>query len=316
MAFENVIVPAGTKVVVLMGGDSAEREVSLNTGAQVAEALSSQGLEVTTVDASESDFIASIQGASPDAVFVCLHGRDGEDGTVQGLLELLDIPYVGSGVLASALAMDKVMSKHFFAHSDISTPDYVALRRGEPYDVAEITERLGDKTVAKPANEGSAIGVTISHTSDELPAAIETAFVHDDLVLVEAFVAGVEVTVGVLGNDEVVALPTIEIIAEHEFYDYESKYVTGMSEHIIPARIPQSLVCECEALAIRAHEILGCRGMSRSDMIVTSDGEVELLEINTIPGMTSTSLLPDAARAGGLEFPRLCEVLVGLALEG
>jgi len=302
-------------VVVLMGGDSAEREVSLNTGAQVAGALKKRDLDVVTIDTKEPTFIAMIQEAEPAAVFVCLHGRDGEDGTMQGLLELLRIPYVGSGVLASALAMDKVMSKHFFAHSGVRTPDYVALRRGEPYDVSVITRRLGDKTVAKPANEGSAIGVTISHTPEELPAAIEAAFAHDDLILIEAFVTGVEVTVGVLGNDEVVALPTIEIVAEHEFYDYDSKYVFGMSKHIIPARISQELIDECERLAIKAHEVLGCRGMSRADMIVTADGAVEMLEVNTIPGMTNTSLLPDAAKAAGLEFPRLCEVLVGLALE-
>jgi len=316
VGFESVNVKAGIRVVVLMGGDSAEREVSLNTGAQVAGALKECDLDVVTIDTKEPTFIAMLQEASPDVVFVCLHGRDGEDGTMQGLLELLDIPYVGSGVLASALAMDKVMSKHFFAHSDVRTPDYVALRRGESYDVSAITERLGDKTVAKPANEGSAIGVTISHDPGELPAAIEAAFLHDDLILIEAFVTGVEVTVGVLGNDELVALPTIEIVAEHEFYDYESKYVSGMSAHIIPARISQELIDECEQLAIRAHEVLGCRGMSRADMIVTSDGTVELLEVNTIPGMTKTSLLPDAAKAAGLEFHRLCEVLVGLALEG
>ncbi len=316
MGLDSAHVAPGTRIAVLMGGDSAEREVSLNTGSQVAEALSAKGHPVTTIDTRDAGFIREIQDAQPDVVFIALHGRDGEDGTVQGLLELLRIPYVGSGVLASALAMDKVMSKHFFARFDLPTPDYVAIRKGEPYDAPAIARRLGAKTVAKPANEGSAIGVTIVHSEEELPAAIEDALRYDDLVLVEAFVPGVEVTVGVLGNEELMALPSIEIVPEHEFYDYESKYVPGMSRHIIPARVDDSALKECERISIEAHQVLGCRGMSRSDLIVAEDGSIQLLEVNTIPGMTRTSLLPDAARAAGMEFPQLCELLVGLALEG
>ncbi len=303
------------KVLVLQGGRSAEREVSLNTGSQVAEALSSLGHQVIAVDAAAHDFIEQIKAAEPDVVFVCLHGRFGEDGTVQGLLELIGLPYVGSGVLASALAMDKVMSKYLFACMDIPTPDFVALRRSETWDAEEITRRLGRKTVVKPANEGSAIGVTIAHEPAELPAAIELAFTHDTSVLVEAFVSGVEVTVGVLGNDELTALPTLEIVPEHEFYDYDSKYVPGMSRHIVPARLSEELQAECRRMALDAHRALGCRGMSRSDTIVTESGEAYLLETNTIPGMTATSLLPDAARAAGIEFPALCDILVRLALE-
>jgi D-alanine-D-alanine ligase len=304
------------KVAVLMGGRSAEREVSLNTGAQVAAALAEAGHEVVTIDSGAEGFIGELEAARPDAVFICLHGRLGEDGTVQGLLELLDLPYVGSGVLASALAMDKVMSKHFFAQEGIPSPAYVHVRRGEPVDIDEITRTLGSKTVVKPANEGSAIGVTIAHEPAELPAALEEAFRFDDSVLIEQFVAGVEVTVGVIGNDEPLALPTLEIVPEHEFYDYESKYVPGMSRHIIPARVSEEARAECVRLSLLAHRALGCRGMSRSDTIVTGDGRVELLEVNTIPGMTSTSLLPDAAAAAGIEFPDLCDRLVRLALEG
>jgi len=302
-------------VAVLMGGRSAEREVSLHTGEQVAAALGQTGHRVTEIDTGESGFIAKLAELSPEVAFICLHGRFGEDGTVQGLLELLEIPYVGSGVLASALAMDKVMSKHFFAAAGIPSPTYVALDAGRPYDVDDITGRVGPRTVVKPANEGSAIGVTIAHAPDELPAAIEEAFRHDDSVLVEAFVAGVEVTVGVLGNDELTALPTLEIVPEHEFYDYESKYVPGMSAHIIPARVDEHIREECTRLSIEAHRALKCRGMSRTDTIVAEDGRVYVLEVNTIPGMTSTSLLPDAARAAGIEFPELCATLVRLALE-
>lgn len=303
------------KVLVLQGGRSAEREVSLHTGTQVGAALETLGHDVVTVDAADEDFIEQIKAARPDVVFICLHGRLGEDGTVQGLLELLGIAYVGSGVLASALAMDKVMSKNVYACSGIPTPDYIALVRGEAWDAADITRRLGPKTVVKPANEGSAIGVTIAHAPEELPAAIEEAFAHDRSVLVEAFVEGTEVTVGVIGNDRLTALPTLEIVPEHEFYDYESKYVPGMSRHIVPARLSEELRDRCARMAVEAHRALGCRGMSRSDTIVTASGDAYLLETNTIPGMTSTSLLPDAARAAGIEFPQLCDQLVRLALE-
>jgi D-alanine-D-alanine ligase len=309
------IQPSQIRVAVLMGGRSAEREVSLTTGAQVAAALKSRGFDVIEIDTGEDDFIGELGRAEAHAVFICLHGRFGEDGTVQGLCELMELPYVGSGVLASALAMDKVMSKHFYAYAGIPTPDYVVLHRSQEIATADITARLGDKTVVKPANEGSAIGVTIAHEPSELPGAIGLAFRYDRAVLVEEFVAGVEVTVGVLGNEHPIALPTIEIVPEHEFYDYESKYLPGMSSHIIPARISDELRRRCEQLSLDAHRALGCRGMSRSDLIVTDEGECLLLETNTIPGMTPTSLLPDAAAAAGIEFEDLCYRLVELALE-
>lgn len=309
------IKPDEIRVALLMGGRSAEREVSLNTGAQVAAALEACGFDVVEIDTGDDEFIAQLQTSEADVAFICLHGRFGEDGTVQGLCELMELPYVGSGVLASALAMDKVMSKHFYACAGISTPDYMVLHKGEEFDSETIGGLLGDKTVVKPANEGSAIGVTIAHDLAELPAAIGLALKYDRTVLIERFVAGVEVTVGVLGNEHPFALPTLEIVPEHEFYDYESKYQPGMSRHIIPARVSDAARAECERLSIEAHKALGCRGMSRSDLIVTADGKCLLLETNTIPGMTPTSLLPDAARAAGIEFPQLCEKLIELALE-
>jgi len=307
--------PEEIRVAVLMGGRSAEREVSLNTGAQVSAALAESGFDIVEIDTGDDEFVAELSRAEVNVAFICLHGRFGEDGTVQGLCELIELPYVGSGVLASALAMDKVMSKHFFACSGIPTPDYLVLHRGQDVDTSDIVSALGSKTVVKPANEGSAIGVTIAHDPVELPGAIGLAFKYDKTILIEEFVAGVEVTVGVLGNDHPMALPTLEIVPEHEFYDYESKYLPGMSRHIIPARISEQARAECERLGIVAHQALGCRGMSRSDLIVTEDGECLLLETNTIPGMTATSLLPDAARAAGIEFPQLCLRLVELALE-
>lgn len=302
-------------IAVLLGGTSAEREVSLNTGAQVATALRSRGHDVTEIDTADLGFIERLRTGGFDCVFICLHGRFGEDGTVQGLLELLGLRYVGSGVLASALAMNKVVSKHVFAAEGLRTPPAVVFRAGEPTDIEGAVAALGQKLVVKPVSEGSSVGMSIVHDASELPPALERAFAHDTVVLVERFIQGVEVTVGVVGNDDLVALPTLEIVPEHEFYDYESKYVPGMSRHIIPARVADDVAEMCQRVAIEAHRALGCRGISRSDTIVTEDGEVYLLELNTIPGMTSTSLVPDAARAAGIDFPTLCERLVDLALE-
>jgi D-alanine-D-alanine ligase len=303
------------RVTVLLGGRSAEREVSLNTGAQVAAALATRGFEVATVDTALDGFIDAITASEPDVVFIALHGRFGEDGTIQGLLELLDLPYVGSGVLASALAMNKVMTKHVYATSGLTTPAYRVVRRSDPYDVGDITAAIGPHTVVKPANEGSSVGMTIVPDPSGLRDAIEFAFGYDPLVLVERFEEGVEVTVGVIGNDEPVALPTLEIVPVNDFYDYESKYVPGMSRHIIPAGVSEEARVECQRLAVEAHRALGCAGMSRSDTIVTPEGTVFLLETNTIPGMTKTSLLPDAAAAAGIEFPELCEMLVRSGVE-
>ena len=307
--------PHEIRVALLFGGRSAERPVSLNTGAQVAAALQGLGFDVVLIDTGDDEFITSLANAEVDVAFICLHGRFGEDGTVQGLCELLELPYVGSGVLASALALEKVRSKQFFTFAGLRTPDFAVVHRGRLYDVSALVEALGEKTVVKPANEGSSVGMTIVHDSGELAEAIEKAFEFDRDVLIERFVAGTEVTVAVIGNDELVALPTLEVVPEHEFYDYESKYVPGMSSHIIPARVSEEARAECQRLAISAHKTLGCRGMSRTDTIVEPDGTVWLLEVNTIPGMTSTSLVPDAARAAGIEFPELCRMLVEFALE-
>lgn len=306
--------PADIRVAVLLGGRSAEREVSLHSGEQVSAALRSAGFDVVEIDTGDDEFIGALTSADADVAFLCLHGRFGEDGTVQGLCELLELPYTGSGVLASALAIDKVKSKQFFTLAGLATPDYVVLERGELLDIDALVAALGEKTVVKPANEGSSVGMTIVHSAHELPDAIVKAFAHDRSVLVERFVSGVEVTIAVLGNEDAVALPTLEIVPQHEFYDYDSKYVPGMSRHIIPARVSEPAAEECQRLAVAAHKLLGCRGISRADTIVEADGSVWLLETNTIPGMTATSLVPDAARAAGIEFPELCSMLVEFAL--
>ncbi len=315
---------AGRRIAVLRGGVSAEREVSLNTGEQVMAALREGGATVEALDTADLGFIHALRAGNFDAAFICLHGRFGEDGTVQGLLEIIGVPYVGSGVLASALAMDKHMSRVVLdgapaAGAPIRMPACEVLHRHAAPDaaaLAAISARLGGKVVVKPSREGSAIGVTIVHEPAELAAAIGAAFALDDTVLVEQFIAGVETTTGVLGNAEAFAIPTIEIVPEHEFYDYESKYLPGMSRHIIPARVSEQALRRCDEIAVAVHTLIGCRGMSRSDMIVAPDGEVYFLEVNTIPGMTPTSLLPDAARSAGIAFPELCALLIGYALEG
>lgn len=301
-------------VAVLKGGRSAEREISLVTGRQVEEGLAAAGFPVVSVDTGEPDFIDRIKESGADIAFICLHGRYGEDGTVQGLLELIAVPYVGCGVLASALAMDKAMSKAVFDAKGIPTPPHVCVRKGEQVDLSAAAAAVGEKSVVKPVREGSAIGVTIVESAEEIPGALEKAFEFDDDVLIEKFVEGVEVTVGVLGTTTPEALPTLEIVPVNTFYDFDSKYVPGMSEHIIPARVGDEANEECKRIAIDAHRALGCRGMSRVDLIVSPDGGIYVLEVNTIPGMTPTSLLPDAARAAGIDFPDLCSRLVMEAL--
>ncbi len=303
------------KVAVLKGGVSAEREISLVTGEQVEDALREAGFSVVSIDTGEPGFIDRIQDCGADVAFICLHGRFGEDGTIQGLLDLIGMPYVGSGVMASAVGMDKAMSKAVFGAHGLLTPRHVCVRRDEPVDTTVLAGDIGGHCVVKPVREGSALGVTIVHGADELPAALEEAFRYDDDVLVEEFVEGVEVTVGVLGTREPHSLPTLEIVPVNEFYDFDAKYTPGHSDHIIPARVSEKANTECERVAIEAHKALGCAGVSRVDVIVTPDDEIYVLEVNTIPGMTKTSLLPDAARAAGIEFPELCTLLVTGALE-
>lgn len=301
-------------VAVLKGGRSAEREISLVTGGQVEAGLREAGFPVVVIDTGDPGFIEAIRDGHADVAFICLHGRYGEDGTIQGLLDLLDMPYVGCGVLASALAMDKAMSKAVFNARGVPTPGHVCVRAGEPVDPNEIVATVGARSVVKPVREGSAIGVTIVEDAADLPAALEEAFRYDDDVLVEEFLEGVEITVGVLGTGAAAeALPTLEIVPVNEFYDFVSKYEPGMSRHIIPARISDAAQERSAEAALLAHRALGCRGMSRVDLIVDGD-EVSVLEVNTIPGMTPTSLLPEAAAAAGIAFPALCDRLVRDAL--
>lgn len=306
-------------VVVLKGGTSAERAISLESGAQIAAALRESGCNVTEIDTKNPSFIDELRAAPCDIVYIGLHGRGGEDGSMQGLLECLGLPYVGSGVLASALAIDKAMSKRVYEQAGLPTAPFFIARNSAHFNIESFIEQtlaeLGEHLVVKPASEGSSIGMSILSRGDELKAALELAFQSDSTVVVERFIAGTELTVAVIGNDELTALPTIEITTEGAFYDYASKYTPGQSHHIIPARLSEELNERCQELAKQAHIALGCATISRTDFIVDDQGQPWILETNTLPGMTEMSLVPDAARAAGISFPELCRTLVDLSLE-
>jgi len=269
---------------------------------------------------SASSMLSVIQ--KPDVVFIALHGKGGEDGTIQGMLELLGLTYTGSGVMASALAMDKAMTKRLFRSAGIPVLEDLLVRRGQALDPAALTAGVcqllgGFPVFVKPNAEGSTFGCTLVANSAELPGAIETALKYDRLTIIERYARGMEITVGVLGNtgdpEGVEALPVIEIVPKATYYDYESKYAEGGSEHIIPARLSEALLRRAQETAVRCHEMLGCRGMSRTDMIVAGQ-ELYVLEVNTIPGMTPTSLLPQAAAQAGIPFAKLLDRLIESAL--
>jgi D-alanine-D-alanine ligase len=301
-----------TKIAVLMGGRSQEREVSLVTGKQVAEALKTRGYDVVSLDLTEN-LCQILAQEKPDCAYIALHGQFGEDGCIQGLLEILDIPYVGSGVLASAVGMDKAMAKEIFRNHSIPVPRGILLEKEQQVDPQKLAGDFGLPLVIKSNSQGSAVGVFIVKREGEIAAAIEKAFALDHQVLVEEYIAGSEITVAVLG-DPPQALPAIEIVPHNDFYDYEAKYKPGMSDHLIPPRLPEKTIKVAQELAVRAHLSLHCRDLSRVDFRVTPQGMPYVLEINTLPGMTSTSLVPDAAKAAGISFSELVERLVRMAL--
>lgn len=289
----------GKRIAVLMGGLSAEREISLRTGNAVLRALQGQGLDAVGLDAGR-DLPARLAELGAQIAFVALHGRYGEDGTVQGLLELMQIPYTGSGVLASSMAMNKLVTKQVLMHHGVSTPGFGVYRAGEDRD-AFITGRQSFPLVTKPAREGSTIGVSIVRDAAGLHAGLDEALRHDGLVLVEEFIAGAEVTVGVLGDQP---LPVIQVVPKGGFYDFQSKYTPGQTEYLLPAPLPDGVTRRLQVAAVTACRALGCRGAARVDFIVR-DEELFCLEVNTIPGMTETSLLPKAAGAAGIPFSDL-----------
>ena len=305
------------KLAVLRGGRSAEREVSLRSGAQVEAALRGLGHEVIPVDLDANTWDTLRDGGFA-CVFNALHGRLGEDGAVQGMLELLGIPYTGSGILASALCMDKSRANSVMAGAGLHIPDFEELEFKEGIG-AELVERLASRyglpLVIKPVREGSTIGLTIAKDADAIASGLELAGRYDRRVLVQRFVTGTEITVGVLATPEVQVLPTLEIVSDNPTYDYDAKYTAGKSHHIIPARIEERARATCADAAGRAFVLLGCAGMARVDIIVDAKSTPWILEVNTVPGLTELSLLPDAARAAGIAFDQLCQRLVDHAIQ-
>jgi len=303
-------------LALLSGGVSSEREVSLNSGDQVYEALDKEKYNVLRYDP-KTDLVRLVEDApNIDAALIILHGPYGEDGTIQGLLELLNIPYQGSGVLGSSLAMNKVASKYLYEKASLPIPPYIELNKGDRLDPQGWEKQFGLPMVIKPNAAGSSVGMTIVRTLDALQKAVEKAFSHDTTILIEGYVEGIELTGGVVGNKQLLALPIIEIIPndEHEFFDYEAKYTAGITEEICPARIDDEMTQKAQTYAKAAHRALFCDGYSRTDMIL-KDREIYVLETNTIPGMTATSLLPQAARKAGLSFSQLLDQLIQLGIE-
>jgi len=307
------------KVLVIMGGTSEEREVSLRSGNAVYDALKLSGYSVERLVLNH-DNLNQIEIIKPDVAFIALHGKFGEDGTIQGYLELMGIPYTGSGVAASAICMDKVISKKLFAYEQIPTADFIVLQRHEYVNnrdqIAEkLLQMMGLPVVVKPATQGSSIGTVIVKNQMDLIPALEQAFAYDREILIEKFIEGTEVTVAVLGNSSPRILPVIEITSENEFYDYQSKYTQGMCHHIIPARIEEGQIRQIEEICLRTYQSMGCRGVVRIDIIIDKTGNPYVLEVNTIPGMTEMSLVPDAAKAAGMSFEQLVDELIKLAFQ-
>jgi len=305
------------KVGVLMGGWSPEKKVSMMSGKGVVEGLKAAGIKalpmvLTAADKDEKRLEKRLKAAKLNAVFIALHGGFGEDGTLQALLDKWEIPYTGSGALACGLAMHKGCSKLVFEANGIPSAPWQALHKslGRARWLKEI--KLGLPLVVKPADVGSAIGVTIVRKKGELMGAIQNAFKYSQWAIVEKFVPGVEVTVTVLGEK---ALPVIEIVPKNEFYDFDAKYTPGHSDHLIPARIPAKSARKVKANALKAGKAMGCEDYYRVDFIVPKKGEPQILEVNTAPGMTATSLVPDAARAAGIPFPKFLKTVVGMAIQ-
>ncbi|MGB8990443.1 MAG: D-alanine--D-alanine ligase [Desulfobaccales bacterium] len=304
------------RLALIAGGKSSEREVSLKSAAQVYQALKKNKYDIRRYDPL-TDLERLVREAKElDAALIIMHGRGGEDGSMQGLLDLLEIPYQGSGVLASALAMNKELSKALYQQAGLKVPRALIFNRREAPTPEAVEAALGLPAVIKPVNEGSSIGISMARTAENLQIGLAAAFALDNRVLVEEFIQGIEVTGGVLGNAQLQALPLVEIIptSKYDFFDYEAKYQPGATHEICPARLDADLTRRAQQCALTAHKALGCRGYSRTDMLVRGH-DIYVLETNTIPGMTATSLFPQGAQAAGIDFPTLLDTLINLALE-
>jgi len=299
-------------VALIAGGKSGEREVSLKGAAGVEKALDSEKFTVKRYDPVTDLGVIVKDADNIDVAFILLHGLWGEDGSVQGFLDLLDIPYQCSGVLGSAMAMDKNVAKIMYQQAGLPVADWLIVSRRDTDNPDRLIDRFGFPIVVKPVREGSSLGMSIATNAKELRQGIIEAFKHDSQVMVEQYIKGREITVGVLGNEQLQPLPVVEIIPgkEFTFFDYTAKYVPGASKEICPAELETELTQKAQQYGVEAHQCLGLQGYSRTDMMISEDGELYLLETNTIPGMTPTSLLPQAAAEFGLDFPAFLEVLI------
>jgi len=299
------------KVAVLYGGDSAEREVSLRSGEAVCKGLKNAGYDAFLFDTQNNDLDA-LKQEKIGCAFIALHGRGGEDGCIQGALEYMDIPYTGSGVLGSALSMDKIRSKQIWQSLGLPTAQFSVVEKQGfvPESAAQILADLGGKVMVKPANEGSSIGMAKAENTEQLANALEEAFGFDEQVLVEAWIEGPEYTVSILGDE---ALPAIHMETPREFYDYEAKYQSTTTQYHCPCGLPEGDEKELQTLALSAFKATGAKGWGRVDVMRTASGQWQLLEVNTVPGMTETSLVPKSAKAYGLSFDQLVARILQLA---
>ena len=312
-----------SRVAVLKGGRSLERQVSLRSGARVEDALERLGHDVVAIDVG-ADLIDRLRDVRPDAVFVALHGRDGEDGTVQELLEIMHLPYTGSGVLACIRSIDKVLAKHLLIEAGLPTPDFYAFSEtafeelGAAQALPSIEERLDFPIVVKPSSQGSALGVKFARTAADVPSALVAAFSYDEKVLLERHVAGRDLAVSLVeGEDGPFALPIVEAVPNDEdFYDFEARYEIGRTSFVCPAELPPEVAARAQELALSVYRLLGCYGFARVDlMLEEATGDLFVLETNSIPGLTETSLLPQAAEAGGIGFDEFVGRVLELAFE-
>ena len=303
------------KIGVLMGGPSQEREISLKSGAAVSSALMELGLEVARIDIKTDDpqeAISAVKREKINCAFLALHGRFGEDGSIQEILETIKLPYTGSGVAASRLAMDKTASLGLFKSCGLCVPDYEVIGKNERGSAHALSLRFGLPLVIKPAAQGSSIGLSIIRKLEELEESIDLAFSSGDKIIMSEYIPGREMTIGILDEEP---LPVVEIIPKKGFFDYEAKYKQGMTNYEVPAKLDKGTAENIKSAALSAHKALGCFGCSRVDIILGKNGIPYILEVNTIPGMTATSLLPKAANAAGIGFAALCLKLIDSAYE-
>ncbi len=337
--------PKKLKVAVLMGGKSAEHEISLLSGHEVVKNLNPQKYQVLPIiisrdaktwqigqsnqnlldsptsnqndarkrkdnNLSKLDYVSLVEDHKIDVVFIAMHGSFGEDGTIQAFLELIDMPYTGSGVLTSALGMDKIYSRKLFTQAGLKTPNFVTVEKGK--SSSHVFKNLKSPVFVKPSNQGSSIGVAKVSKKNNLKKALNYAHRYSKVALIEKFIDGIEVTCAIIGNENPKALPLIEIVPKRDFFDYKAKYDERLTDEIVPARISKGTAKKAQGAALTAYKTLGCRGFGRVDMIIKGN-DVYVLELNTIPGLTSVSLVPKAAKAAGISYPELLEKIISFA---